>query len=108
MIPTLNQVLCTVSGYRTRIGSTLVVPERQIDKRNEYYPRETRRRAGGATNEDIIGYRLAPIYPGDQMYGIYPAETFQSDWLLDAIDETDFREATAEAGTAVTLLVQYQ
>lgn len=42
------------------------------------------------------------------MYGIYPAETFQSDWLLDAIDETDFREATAEAGTAVTLLVQYQ
>jgi predicted TIM-barrel fold metal-dependent hydrolase len=61
-----------------------------------------------AAHEDVVGYRLAPVYPRDRMYAVDPSETVRTDWLLDAIEETTFGEATAETGTAVTLLVQYE
>jgi predicted TIM-barrel fold metal-dependent hydrolase len=61
-----------------------------------------------AAHEDVIGYRLASVYPRDRMYAVDPGETVRTDWLLDAIEETAFWEATAETETAVTLLVQYE
>jgi predicted TIM-barrel fold metal-dependent hydrolase len=60
------------------------------------------------SHEDVIGYRLAPVYPRDQMYEVDPDETVQNDWLLDAAEETAFWNATAETGATVTLLVQYE
>jgi len=58
-----------------------------------------------ASHEDVLGYRLAPVYPRDGMYEVDPAETVQSDWLVDTIAEEAFWEATAETGSMVTLLV---
>lgn len=52
--------------------------------------------------DGVVGFRLAPICPLDRMW-----ETFDpsADWLLDAIEEDAFWEATQEEETVVQLLV---
>ncbi len=51
--------------------------------------------------DGILGFRLAPICPTDQMW-----ETFDptATWLLDAIEETTFWEAAHEEDAVVQLL----
>lgn len=58
--------------------------------------------------DDVVGFRLATVYPRDEMYEIDPGDTVQTDWLRDAVGETDFWEACAETDAAVTLLAHYQ
>jgi predicted TIM-barrel fold metal-dependent hydrolase len=57
--------------------------------------------------DDVIGFRLAPVFPRDAMYEVDPSETVQTTWLRDAIDETAFWEACAETGASVNLLAHY-
>lgn len=57
--------------------------------------------------DDLVGFRLAPVFPRDAMYEVDPGETVQTDWLRDAIDETAFWEACAETGASVNLLAHY-
>ncbi|MEF8802381.1 MAG: amidohydrolase family protein [Halolamina sp.] len=57
--------------------------------------------------EDMVGFRLAPVFPRDAMYEVEPSETVQTEWLRDAIDETAFWEACAETGASVNLLAHY-
>lgn len=58
--------------------------------------------------DDVVGFRLAPVYPRDRMYEVDPGETVRTDWLLDAIDETEFWEACAQTDAVVTLLSHYE
>jgi len=58
--------------------------------------------------EDFVGFRLATVFPRDGMYEVDPADTVETDWLIDAIDESEFWEACAETGTSVNLLCHYE
>lgn len=57
--------------------------------------------------DDVVGFRLAPVYPRDAMYEVDPGETVETTWLRDAVDETEFWEACAETGASVNLLAHY-
>lgn len=58
--------------------------------------------------DDVVGFRLATVYPRDGMYEVDPGDTVRTDWLRDAVDQTDFWEACAETDAAVTLLSHYE
>lgn len=58
--------------------------------------------------DGVIGFRLAPVYPREAMYDVDPAETVQTEWLLDAIEQSEFWETAAETDATATLLVHYQ
>jgi len=60
------------------------------------------------TVDDVIGFRLATVFPRDSMYEVDSSSTTETDWLLDAIDETDFWEACADTDATVTLLSSYK
>ncbi|MFB6221919.1 MAG: amidohydrolase [Halolamina sp.] len=57
--------------------------------------------------DDVVGFRLAPVYPRDAMYAVDPSETAATEWLRDAIDQTAFWEACVETGASVNLLAHY-
>ena len=57
--------------------------------------------------DGLVGFRLATVYPRAGMYEVDPAETVETTWLLDAIDETEFWEACAATDATVTLLSHY-
>ena len=57
--------------------------------------------------DDVVGFRLAPVYPRDAMYEVDPGRTVETDWLRDAIDQQAFWEACAETGASVNLLAHY-
>lgn len=58
--------------------------------------------------EDLVGVRLATVFPRDRMYAVDPADTVQTEWLRDAVDESAFWEACAETGASVNLLSHYR
>jgi predicted TIM-barrel fold metal-dependent hydrolase len=53
--------------------------------------------------DGILGFRLAPVFPRDAMYEVDPGSTERTDWLVDAIEETEFWKACAETGASVNL-----
>lgn len=57
--------------------------------------------------DDVVGFRLAPVFPREAMYEVDPSETVETTWLRDAIEETAFWEACAETGASVNLLAHY-
>lgn len=58
-----------------------------------------------ATVDDMLGVRVSPIFPHDEMYErVDPGAS----WLLDAIDESEVWDAIRETGMFVQLLVHYE
>lgn len=58
--------------------------------------------------DDLVGFRLATVFPRDRMYEVDPADTVQNSWLRDAADESAFWEACAETDASVNLLTHYE
>jgi predicted TIM-barrel fold metal-dependent hydrolase len=58
--------------------------------------------------DDLVGIRLATVFPRDAMYEVDPGETVRTDWLRDTLDEAEFWQACVETDAAVTLLSHYE